>query len=161
MGRLQCKERKGMGLLLRDMKFHIFRNDYKSILHNIMWSCPLPTMCAMKEMDSHKVQRLTTNVIWHPKDKGREMPNLMRNVVKKHLKVDERKEWLGELTPIAQTQPHTQSQTHLMRILQLGNVATRLDKYAEIWKINKKFDAVFSNNRALEGHIILFFFVWA
>jgi len=39
----------------------------------------------------------------------------------------------------------------------IGNVATRLDKYAEIWKINKKFDAVFSNNKALEGHIKLIF----
>jgi hypothetical protein len=46
-----------MGLLLQNMKSHI--------LHNIMQSHPLP-MNITKKVDSHKIQKLTTNVVWNP-----------------------------------------------------------------------------------------------
>jgi hypothetical protein len=57
-----------MGPFLRDVKSRIFHNGCENILHNIMQGHPLPTMSAMKKVDPHKVQRLATNVMWHPKD---------------------------------------------------------------------------------------------
>jgi hypothetical protein len=43
-----------MGLLLQDMKFRIFHNCHKNILH-IMQGRPFPTMHAMKKVDPHRV----------------------------------------------------------------------------------------------------------
>lgn len=63
----QCKDYrvgrwKDMGLLLQHVKTYIFRNGHENTSHNIMQDCPLPTMCAMKKVDPHKIQRLVTNV---------------------------------------------------------------------------------------------------
>jgi len=68
MQRLQGRGCKDMALFSWNMKFHIFCNGYKNISHNIMWGRPFFTMSVMKKMDSHKIQRLVTNVVWYPKD---------------------------------------------------------------------------------------------
>jgi hypothetical protein len=47
-----------MDLFLGDMKSHIFHNDCKNILHNIMWGYPLPTMHTTKKMDPHKKMQI-------------------------------------------------------------------------------------------------------
>jgi hypothetical protein len=65
------------------MKSRIFGNGHKSISHNIMQGHPLPTMHIMKKVYPHRIQRLITNAVWHPKTKGWERPNLMCNVVEK------------------------------------------------------------------------------
>jgi hypothetical protein len=75
----------------------------------------------------------------------------------KNLKVDERKEWLGKLTTNRSNPAHTWSQMCLMQILQSSNVATRLDKYAEMWKINKKLMQFFQTTELLKDILNLFF----
>jgi hypothetical protein len=57
-----------MGLLSWNMKIFISQNGCENILHNIMQGRPLPTMRAMKNVDPHKIQRLTINAMWYPKD---------------------------------------------------------------------------------------------
>jgi hypothetical protein len=57
-----------MGLPLWDMKSHIFRNGRKSISHNIMYVIFFSTTCVAKKVDPHRIQRLATIVMWHPKD---------------------------------------------------------------------------------------------
>jgi len=57
-----------MGLLLQNIKSHIFRNGCEKISHNIMRNYPLFTMCIAKMVDHHKIQWLVTNVVSHPKD---------------------------------------------------------------------------------------------
>jgi hypothetical protein len=59
---------EGHGLFLWNMKSHISHNGHKNISHNIMWTRPLPTVSTMKKVDPHRIQRLATNVMWHPKD---------------------------------------------------------------------------------------------
>jgi len=55
-----------MGLLSWNMKSCISYNGYENILHNIMQSCPFPTMHVAKNVNPHKIQRLATNVVWYP-----------------------------------------------------------------------------------------------
>jgi hypothetical protein len=57
-----------MGLLLQDMKYHIFQNGCENISHNIMQGCLLPTMREMKKVDPHRIQKLVINAVWYPKD---------------------------------------------------------------------------------------------
>jgi hypothetical protein len=57
-----------MGLFLRNMKFHIFHNSCENMSHNIMQDRLLPEMWVMKNVDPHKIQRLTKNAIWQPKN---------------------------------------------------------------------------------------------
>ncbi len=52
-----------MGVFSGDMKSYISHNGCKSILHNIMQGCPLPTMSVMKKVDPNKAQRLVINVV--------------------------------------------------------------------------------------------------
>jgi hypothetical protein len=69
-----------MGLLSQDVKFRIFCNSRKSISHNIMQGHPFLTMTTTKNMDPHKIQRLATKVMWHPKDQrmGKTQPNVQQ-----------------------------------------------------------------------------------
>jgi hypothetical protein len=53
-----------MGLLLRNMKSHVFYNGHENISHNIMQGYPLPNMCVTKKVDPHRIQRLITNAMW-------------------------------------------------------------------------------------------------
>jgi hypothetical protein len=57
-----------MGMLLWNMKSHLFRNGHENILHNIMWNCPLPTMHTTKKLDPYKIQKIVINAMWHPED---------------------------------------------------------------------------------------------
>jgi hypothetical protein len=67
--RLQNKvEHKDMGLLLQNMKSHIFCNDCESIQHNVMQGYLLPNMNVTKKVDPLRIQKLTTNAMWHPRD---------------------------------------------------------------------------------------------
>jgi hypothetical protein len=52
-----------MGLLLQDMKYHIFQNGCENISHNIMQGCLLPTMREMKKVDPHRIQKLVINAV--------------------------------------------------------------------------------------------------
>jgi len=51
-----------MGFPLQDIKFRISHNGRENILH-IMQGCVLPTMHAMKKVDTHKIQMLAINVV--------------------------------------------------------------------------------------------------
>jgi hypothetical protein len=79
-----------MGLPLWNMKFHIFQNGRKSISQNIMYFVFSSTTCVANKVDPHRIQRLATIVMWHPKDIMRKtQPNVQCNG---------KKEWLGKLT---------------------------------------------------------------
>jgi hypothetical protein len=52
-----------MGLFLQHMKSRISRNNYETILHNIMQGRHFPTMRATKKVDPHRIERLATNVV--------------------------------------------------------------------------------------------------
>jgi hypothetical protein len=66
--KIKHSECKDMGMLLQNMKFHIPRNGHKNISHNIMRDYLFLTMHAMKKVYSHRIQRLATNAVQHPKD---------------------------------------------------------------------------------------------
>jgi hypothetical protein len=57
-----------MGPFLQDIKFRISCTGRESNSHNIMQGHPLPTMCALKKLDPHRIQSLDTNAIWDTKD---------------------------------------------------------------------------------------------
>jgi hypothetical protein len=52
-----------MGPFLQDIKFRISCTGRESNSHNIMQGHPLPTMCALKKLDPHRIQSLDTNAI--------------------------------------------------------------------------------------------------
>ncbi len=59
---------EGHGFAFAILKSPIFCNDHENISHNTMQGNPFPTMSATKNVNPHKVQKSTTNVMWHPKD---------------------------------------------------------------------------------------------
>jgi hypothetical protein len=65
--KLKNKWWKNMGLLMYNVKFRIPCNICKGIPHNIMENNPFLTMGAMKKVDPHKFQKLTTNAMWQTK----------------------------------------------------------------------------------------------
>jgi len=83
MWRLKGRGWKDMGLLSQNMKSCIFHNGHENISHNIMRSYLFLTMCTMKKMYPHKIQRLATCNATPQGLKGWERPNLMRNAMKK------------------------------------------------------------------------------
>jgi hypothetical protein len=72
-----------MGLLLQNMKFHIFHNGYESIFHNIIQGRPLPTMCTTKKMNGKDRRQMQCDT---PRIKRWERPDLIHNAMEKNLK---------------------------------------------------------------------------
>jgi hypothetical protein len=57
-----------MGMLLQHMKTRISHYGYKSISHNMMQGHFLLTMRETNKVDPHRIHKLVTNAMWHPKD---------------------------------------------------------------------------------------------
>jgi hypothetical protein len=47
------------------------RNGHENISHSIMQGYPFPTMRTTKKVYPHRIQRLATNVMGHPKEMGK------------------------------------------------------------------------------------------
>jgi hypothetical protein len=57
-----------------------------------------PHMSATKNVNPHKVQKLATNAMWHPKDwEGWERPNLVCNIVEKTFEAWWKKKMIGQV----------------------------------------------------------------
>jgi hypothetical protein len=110
---------KDMGLLMYNVKICIPCNICKSIPHNIMGSHLFLTMVAMKKVDPHKVQKLTTNAMWQTKVKGQGRPNQMHNAMDKASKIKKKGiiGWTNNHTPtlcLAQDLTHVQCKSKMM-----------------------------------------------
>ncbi len=135
-----------MGLLSRNMKSYISHNADENISHNIMRSCPLPTVHAKKRwipIGSNKWLQMQCAT---PRTKGWERPNLMCNAIEKTYEGKQKKEWQGKLTTKC---------SHLAPNLNTNRKVRRLE--VGTWEEQQKSISKNSLSLAMMGTLMLCF----